>query len=231
MSRAKAARAIKADRDGRPCGRPLIRPISRSSSIFELNFHEQLGALMKQRSKQAIKIFSLISLGCFVLLSLTSCGKSRVDKSYIDQQFEFQQACIKGAYQILDYEPLGQEFIPTKPNLVAVDVRLSDWNPPHEDTITLNIRGTNLAGPILATASQYLGSLPEATWVHFDLPTTDLVPGAIYVIELLATNMSFAVNEADNYGNNPECNYPNGSFYLSNVQQSMDMYFRTYYAR
>ncbi len=190
---------------------------------------------MKPKRKLANKVSSRIILGCFVCLSLSSCGNSSVENSHIDQQFEYNPSCDNGGYQILAYEPEGQEFIPTNPTLVAIDVRLSDWNPPYDDTISLNIRSANLDGPILATALKHLGSstnaTPEGAWIHFDLPTTTLVPGSTYVIELQATNISFAVKTASNYSNDPSCNYPNGSFYLSNVQQPQDMYFRTYFAR
>jgi len=87
------------------------------------------------------------------------------------------------------FTPIGQEFIPTVNNLVAVDLYLQDDGFP-TSTITVNIRSGNIGGPILGTTIQTVNipALPGA-FVHFDFPSTvPLTLGNIHVIEVQSTN-------------------------------------------
>ena len=92
-----------------------------------------------------------------------------------------------GFQQIQAFAPIGQEFKPTQPALVSVDVRIYVCNSSFgDDTITLRVRDATIGGTILAEASQVIENTFNFTeWVHYDVSAT-LVPGQTYVIELEA---------------------------------------------
>jgi hypothetical protein len=180
---------------------------------------------------------SKLILPVMIFFALSGCGDNSnniTNNIVIDQHFEWNPGCIGyGDYQILASQPSGQEFIPTQGNLVAVEVYLSFLNSPLDDSMTLNIRETNLVGPIVASSSKHLGpfsdsSLSQKEWVRFALPSTQLVPGATYLIELQATNVSFGWSGADNFGGNPACDYSKGTFIYQGNMIASDMFFRTY---
>src|SRR6266487_2086320 len=98
-----------------------------------------------------------------------------------------------GGTQVLAHMPIGQEFTPSQPILVAVDVAFRGSDSGGFDTITVNIRKGTITSPILATTSQVVPGCsltpPANCLVHFDFPTPLLVnPGDKYVLELQATN-------------------------------------------
>ncbi len=81
------------------------------------------------------------------------------------------------------YQPMGQEFVPTKNKLVGVDVFMGGYKKGDTDLI-LNIRKDNIHNPILASRQVYVASHYRG-WVHVSfLPPVKLQPGSRYVIQV-----------------------------------------------
>jgi hypothetical protein len=133
--------------------------------------------------------------------------------------------CVSGgALQILYYSPVGQEFIPSSPELVAIELSLAPFNPPYADNLSVRIREGSIAGPILGTSGTEALFHPPAVnkldifWQRFVFPTpVSLVPGETYVYEVLATNASFgqyyvqtAIVSGDGTFSYGSCDYPGG---------------------
>ena len=125
--------------------------------------------------------------------------------------------------QILSHAPVGQEFKPTRANLVAVDVNIASMNPQDgDDTLTLRVRNATIGGTVLAMTSASVDKNFDG-WKHFDVSAT-LVPSQTYVIELEATKATHGWRMDDT--NNP---YASGSgFVWGNVNANQDWTFRTY---
>lgn len=130
-----------------------------------------------------------------------------------------------GALTINSRLPLRQSFIPSKPTLVAVDVRISTINPSFgADTLTVNIRKGSIGSPILATTSQLVavgGGSP--IFLHFDFPSPlSVIPGDAYILELIATTFTHAVFVSFD-------NYAGGVFIARGTGDSaLDLDFQTY---
>jgi hypothetical protein len=99
----------------------------------------------------------------------------------------------EAACAIIYCQPFGQEFTPSAPVLVGVDVELVATNASGDDTITVNIRKGNIGNPVLATASQIVPESIHAGLMHFDFPSPLAVtPGETYVLEVQATKSTHA---------------------------------------
>src|SRR5262245_5882763 len=122
-----------------------------------------------------------IALAAGVLVADRALAHGIVDQSH---------ECSYQIFQIQYFSPVGQTFVPRRPNMTAVDVNLYDMNTPHSDTITMNLRQGSITGPIIATGSQFFQTPPTNFWAHYDFPPVSVVPGNTYVIELTATNVS-----------------------------------------
>jgi hypothetical protein len=122
---------------------------------------------------------------------------------------------------------LGQEFKPSLPTLVAVDVKINTMNHDGDDTITLTIRQGTIGGAVLATATRSLtdgfgGDFGE--WVSFTLTPSSVTPGSTYVIRLQATKNTFGWISNDL--GNP---YPDGRAIEGGIPlPGQDFTFRTY---
>jgi hypothetical protein len=127
----------------------------------------------------------------------------------------------------INQPPLGQEFTPTLSSLSVVELMIMDSLPTDGigSTVTVNIRGGAIAGPVLGTSTLVL---PNAygggtfALTHFDfLAPVPLVPGNLFVMELVATGTGFTVAV------NPANTYAGGRFIsLGNVVQGSDLVFR-----
>lgn len=133
-----------------------------------------------------------------------------------------------GGSQILAHMPVGQEFTPSQPILVAVDVNLGLAIDEGVDTLTVNIRQGTITSPVLATTSQVVAPCPNIPpfscgLVHFDFPAPLLVsPGDTYVLEVQATNETHAWTRADG-------GYSGGAAILQGVvEPALDFSFQTY---
>ena len=127
--------------------------------------------------------------------------------------------------QILFSSPLGQEFVPSRSPLLAVDVLIKCMNPTYgDDTLTVNIRESNIGGTILGSVSQLVAVFEgSGRWFHFDLPSpVSLTLGSSYVIELVATKATFG------WARN-EDSYPLGrGIFEGSPNVNIDWTFRTY---
>ena len=107
-----------------------------------------------------------------------------VDQSYLESH---------GAHGILAHYRFGQEFTPSMPKLIGVDVGIGAINPGGgDDIITMNIRQATIDGPILDTRSEEI-QVPFNGLKHFSFPCpgVKVIPGNVYVIELTATKKTF----------------------------------------
>lgn len=142
---------------------------------------------------------------------------------YVDQA---NDVTLGGINQIQVYEPIGQQFIPSKSLLVGVDVRLADINNTGNAIVTARVRAGSIAGAVVAEATRALPQdlLGGAEWVRFDFPAPVIVtPGNLYVLELDSDNASHGwVTSGDNY--------PFGQGILSGGVVTHDWPFHTYTA-
>jgi pimeloyl-ACP methyl ester carboxylesterase len=143
-------------------------------------------------------------------------------------------ACVlapNGAGLISLNQPAGQEFMPTKSLLSAVELFLPAFNLPYSDTITVNIRSGTIVGPILGTTSlSIVSNIEEIDSCHrfTFMEPLPLTPGNVYVIETISTNYSFGWEyQQSNWV--AACDYPGGdSIIQGSVNPILDWRFRTY---
>ena len=140
--------------------------------------------MLQNRSNLKAKLTSIAILGMLLLLrSGTIFAHGDVDQS---------NSVSGGGSQILAHMPIGQEFTPSQPILVAVDIAFRGGIEEGADTITINIRKGTITSPVLATTSQVVAACPFTPpftcIVHFDFPAPLSVnPGDKYILELQAT--------------------------------------------
>jgi cysteine-rich repeat protein len=160
-----------------------------------------------------------------VAVSLAFVGGSARAQGVVDQETTCNDG---GSAQIQFYEPIAQRFVPTAPNLIAVELLLGRFNPPYADTLTVRIVEGSLGGAFVAGASSFVSAGPAYGWHRFDLPAPVLVaPGVPYVIELDATNA--ALGWAHQYELPPRCTYPDGQEIVSGIPvPGLDAAFKTY---
>jgi len=158
--------------------------------------------------------FCLVFLAIFLFMSIPSLPIVFA-QGVVDQKQESYDVYASLTANV----PVGQEFVPSLPLLVGVDVLLYLYP---ADTITLRIRESSLSGEILVEVSALI---PENFfgWFHFNFPSVHVTPGSTYMIQLTATDSfsSWGMSES-----NP---YPNGVSYVSgNPHPIGDFAFRTY---
>jgi len=126
--------------------------------------------------------------------------------------------------------PIAQRFVPFRGLLGGVDVLLNNISQPQEDTIVLNLRADDLGSPIIASASA-LVTRPGTAWQHFRFdPAVSVTIGAVYVLELVASNESINVHRRSATDDCPFA-YPNGGAIYGGNPVAEDLIFRTYAAR
>lgn len=90
--------------------------------------------------------------------------------------------------QIDYYEPCGQEFVPTMPTLIGVELYLyASVNANGNSTITINIRPDSITEIPIATQSYLIPSnYPRpGAWVYCEFTTpVSVIPGNTYVLEV-----------------------------------------------
>jgi hypothetical protein len=90
------------------------------------------------------------------------------------------------------------------------------------DNITTNIRSGTIAGPIIATATKTVPFQPF-TWTHIDFTQFSVVPGNIYVLELVEPGKSMSWEGSSGGG------YAGGTaIYMGAANAGFDNLFRTY---
>ena len=127
----------------------------------------------------------------------------------------------------INQPPLGQEFTPTLASLNVVELMIMDSLPTDGvgSSVTVNIRSGSIAGPLLGSSTLVL---PNAygggtfALTHFDfLAPVPLVPGNLFLIDLVATGGGFTVAV------NPSDTYAGGRFISNgNIVSNFDMVFR-----
>ncbi|SRR6266567_104263 len=171
-----------------------------------------------------LKIYSL----AIIVLLLASCGGSENNTPaviVIDQKYEHNNSVGYLAPSVYYYMPQGQEFVPSKPYLVGVDLMFSS-NSATSNTITVNIRKGNLQNPILATSTMNVDA--AKAWSHFVFSAINVVPGDTYIIEVTSDDAS-AADALAWWGDDVEGGYPYGQWINNGtVKSGTDMFFRTY---
>jgi hypothetical protein len=174
---------------------------------------------MKKLNGAAVLVVGLAFFAGSMLPGNIADAQGVVDQSNL--------AADGGAHQILGHMPIGQEFTPSRPTLVGVDIAIRSNEPiGGSDTITLNIRKGTISSPILASASRAVAYCPSASCIeHFDFPKLLFVsPGEKYVLEAQATNALHAWVESY------DPSYPGGAAILQGVvYPDQDQAFQTYY--
>jgi hypothetical protein len=161
----------------------------------------------------------LFTVAAFLVFSVCLLPLTDAVAGVVDQK----QENITGMDQILSWEPIGQEFVPSLSPLIGVDVNIRPLNLSVADTVTLNIRQGTITSTILATVSQLVVA-GFSGWIHYDLSTPlSVTVGSTYVLELTEPMSTFGWNFANS---NP---YPRGeAIVLGSRQLGMAFTFRTY---
>jgi hypothetical protein len=121
-----------------------------------------------------------------LLLAVAFMPATMASQLYADQE---NQVPISASWSAVLLAPIGQEFVPDRPSVDAVELWLanSDSFQPFPVDVTVNIRDGSIVAPVLGTSGTV--SIPYATSgvVHFDFPVSVHVrPGGTYVIEIVA---------------------------------------------
>jgi hypothetical protein len=130
----------------------------------------------------------IIGISVVLLLMTTAvisiAGNEKIIKStslgeVIDQRQELDDECL----YISNFE--WQEFVPTKDNLVRVEVRIVQW---YSDSPDLRLTIEKPLGTILTSKDESASNIPSAPcdWVSFNVPDITLIPGENYFIKLTA---------------------------------------------
>ena len=125
----------------------------------------------------------------------------------------------------------GQPFVPTRPDLAAVDVLLNTYRVRGEspDIVTLNVRAGSHEGPVVGTATATVSGTTglEQFWLRYSFsPPLTLTPGAQYVLDLVPRRQGFFwyYSTTDDSCPRPEPGYPGSPF-------AVNFFFRTFGAR
>lgn len=162
-----------------------------------------------------------------ILMSLVFALAAFAQMGTIDQQysgpFDAGDLCCESIG--LNTLAVGQGFIPTQNYLTGISVHLRNGAAASR-RVQLMLRAGSLTGTIVNTSAS-VATVPANShdWVDFDLCPIRLVPGHLYVIQLLAENgggdLSWTLR-----GGNP---YHGGAGYRNSQVMPWDYGFRTYY--
>ena len=141
-----------------------------------------------------------------------------------------KQEAVGASISIKNNPLVGQEFVPTLWNLVAVEVHVAVnvQNVPTSQ-LTLSIRKGTINGPLIPGSTQskdVSGNAGDKFWVRFDFPVPlTVTPGNTYVIRLEANDPSGFLSWSDVHTNA----YPSGrGIRVSVPSDTIDFAFRTY---
>jgi len=131
---------------------------------------------------------------------------------------------------LLPINHIGQEFEPTKDNLVAVEIELVQLQLVSAQPITVNIWDGFIGnGAPLGTTTQHTGlpGLNNVGIVHFDFPApVPMVPGNTYVIHMFPNdNLQGLIWFWDATDNT----YPDGSLICGGTITELDYIFSTFF--
>lgn len=162
-----------------------------------------------------------IALLIFLILLISSTTPSAFGDDNVDQK---QEVDIWYAYCGWPHD--WQEFVPSKPLLIGVDVKIKNANKDYGVYVTVNIREGSIDNPVLRSKSRSVPKQFGPDWVHFKLDPMTVKVGEIYVIEFFtgAKNVRWhlAYHEVIDY-------YPLGESSISN-SEIVDFCFRTYWS-
>jgi len=133
------------------------------------------------------KIAKLLSGVLAVVIGAWSAPAALTSQMNPDQE---NLVVISAGWSAVYLAPIGQEFVPDRRSLDAVELLLanSDTTSPFAADTEVNIREGSILGPVLGSSLPV--SLPFGSWgvVQFDFPSSvHLVPGRTYVIDLVVS--------------------------------------------
>ncbi|MEE9248122.1 MAG: hypothetical protein V3U79_05430 [Dehalococcoidia bacterium] len=131
-----------------------------------------------------------------------------------------------GNFWIRYHSPIGQEFMPTIGNLTKVDVYIEESHLTGASgggQLTINIKRDGITGLIVTSHTQQVQPGFKG-WLSFDVPDVSLIPGSLYVIQLVeyeGSNLLWYESEGDLY--------PRGrAIFQGQPMANRDWWFRTW---
>ena len=160
-----------------------------------------------------------------VLLVVLSVSAPAFASEVIDQK----QEIFSGGVSIKNNPIVGQEFVPSLPNLIAVEVHIYFADNVPTSQLTLSIREGTIDGTVVSGSTQskdVSGNVDDNFWLRFDFPVPlSVTPLSTYVIRLEANDPSgllswnYAVTDL----------YSSGRAIINSIPSSgSDFTFRTY---
>ena len=160
-----------------------------------------------------------------VFLVVLSVSGPAYGSEVIDQK----QETWGGAQSIKNNPFVGQEFVPSLPNLIAVEVHIYFADNVPTSQLTLSIREGTIDGTVVSGSTQskdVSGNVDDGFWLRFDFPVPlSVTPLSTYVIRLEANDPSGLL--AWNYAVTDL--YSSGRAIINSIPSSgSDFTFRTY---
>jgi hypothetical protein len=172
---------------------------------------------MNEMRKKKIIIFIIILFIITTVLPITVCSKINNNFKSVDIKDQYQEYGDHPIW-LSNNIPQWQEFIPTKNNLVKVEIKIKQAN---MESSPLILEIHNPYGYKLTYQEINTSEIPDVpSWVSFDFPDISVYPGGTYFINVLYKG----IGEYAWYGT-WEDKYPNGG---SSRDPDWDFCFRTY---
>ena len=124
--------------------------------------------------------FGLLTTMTGLAVQLASAGQL-----FVDQQ---NLTSISGSWSATLLSPIGQEFVPDRSALDAVELMLAntDTSAPYPADVELNIREDSVLGPVIGTSDPLTMLFGTYGATHFEFQSSvPLTPGRTYVIEIV----------------------------------------------
>ena len=155
-----------------------------------------------------------------VLLALSAGRTAAAHDFVVDQSNE---PTPMSHHSIQYYMPLGQEFVPTMPQLDVVELDILDLSGTGPAELRVRIRHDAFDGPVLGESA----IVTMAPWhdgaLHFDFPEpVPLTPGQRHIIEVVLLSGSNPM-----LGSGDDTRYDNGRGFLRGEFIADDFWFRT----
>jgi len=144
------------------------------------------------------------------------------------QDYIVDQSCVgdpSTSNDILYFSPMGQQFVPEFDRVDVVELRIfqhQGYNVP-VPTFAVRIRSESITGPLLGTTRPVVPDSMHYGPLAFEFAeSVDLIPGEVYVIELVPVQWG-----AYWYLSRTHADYPQGISYIwGNPSPTTDLWFR-----
>ena len=189
--------------------------------------------------------FSLVPVVALLLMALWGQGvfaHGSVDQSNGAKNRGLERRGADGTVVIAPNMSIGQEFTPTQSTLTGVDVYLTSIPGDFDgETIIVNIRKGTITSEVLTSGFQLVRTFDQRGklikgFVHFDFSPIDVMPGDLYVLEVVSPPQLAAGTHAMIWSSGNK--YPGGrAFWADRLPDDpnpiffddRDFWFRTYF--